>query len=107
VRLLALLITLAAATAAADDAPVKLPPGTRSDGSGQYVSARGLRDTTEAIAKELSRHGIAVQQIGPYRVRGAELTRFVSQTASTTWLAIHVLRTAGKTVISFVPRPSP
>ncbi|HEY4176915.1 MAG TPA: hypothetical protein VGM90_08790 [Kofleriaceae bacterium] len=105
--LLAIALTLAAATAAADDAPIKLPPGTRADASGQLVSARGLRDTTEAIAKELSRRGIAVQQIGPSRVRGAELTRFVSQTPSTTWLAIHVLRTAGKTVISFVMRPSP
>ena len=105
-RFLALLITLVAATAAADDAPIKLPPGTRTDASGQLVSARGLRDTTEAIAKELNRRGIAVQQIGPYRARGAELTRFISQTPSTTWLAIHVLRTAGKTAISFVPRPS-
>jgi hypothetical protein len=37
-------------------------------------------------------------------LRGAELTRFISQTPSTPWLAIHVLRAAGKTLIFFVPR---
>jgi len=37
-------------------------------------------------------------------VRGVELTRFLSQTPSTPWLAIHLLRTAGKTLIFFVPR---
>ena len=65
-----------------------------------------LRDSTDFIAKELDRKGIAVRKIGPYRVRGVELTRFVSQTPSTTWLAIHVMRLAGKTVIFFVGRPS-
>ena len=73
-------------------ADVRLPPGTRKDATGTLVSGRGLRDTTDFIAKELDRRGIAVQQIGPYRVRGVELTRFVSQTPSTPWLAIHVLR---------------
>ena len=91
----------------ADAAPpdLRLPPGTRADASGQLVSGRGIRDTTDFLAKELSRRGIAVRQIGPTRVRGVELTRFISQTASTSWLAIHVLRTGGKTLIFFVPRP--
>ena len=56
--------------------------------------------------KLAERRGIAVKQIGPYRVRGTELTRFVSLTASTPWLAIHVVRTGGKTTISFVARPA-
>jgi len=30
--------------------------------------------------------------------------RFLSQVSATPWLAIHVLRSNGKTVISFVPR---
>ena len=92
--------------AAAPQHDVRLPAGTRTDASGQLVSTRGLRDTTDAIAKDLDRRGIAVQKIGPYRVRGVELTRFISQTPSTTWLAIHVMRTGGKTLIFFVPRPS-
>jgi hypothetical protein len=84
---------------------VRLPPGTRTDAQGQLVSGRGLRDTGDFIARELDRRGIAVQRIGPYGFRGALLTRFVSQTPSTPWLAIHVLRSNGKTLIFFVPRP--
>jgi hypothetical protein len=100
-----LLVTLYAAIAhAAPD--VRMPKGTRTDASGQLVSGKGLRDSTDFIAKELDRRGILVRQIGPYRVRGVELTRFVSQTPSTPWLAIHVMRLAGKTLIFFVGRPS-
>jgi hypothetical protein len=84
---------------------IKLPPGTRADATGTLISGRGLRDTTDFIAKQLDRRGITARQVGPYRVHGAELTRFLSETPSTTWLAIHVLRTGGKTAISFVPRP--
>ena len=83
---------------------LRLPPGTRADASGQLVSGRGIRDTTDFLAKELSRRGLSVRQIGPTRVRGVELTRFISQTPSTTWLAIHILRSGGKTLIFFVAR---
>jgi hypothetical protein len=85
-------------------ADLRLPPGTHSDPQGQLVSGRGLRDTSDFLAAELTRRAITVQQIGPLRVRGVELTRFISQTPSTGWLAIHVLRTGGKTLIFFVPR---
>ena len=92
----------------ADPAPasydLRLPPGTRSNAQGQLVSGRGLRDTSDFLAKELDRRGIAVERIGPYDVRGVELTRFVSQTPSTPWIAIHAMRSAGKTLIFFVPR---
>lgn len=101
--LAAALIFAAPASAAPD---IKLPPGTRSMDD-HYVSGRGLRDSTDFIAKQLSQRGIAVEQIGPYRVRGVELTRFLSQAPATPWLAIHVLRVAGKTLIFFVPRPKP
>ncbi|MEO8703877.1 MAG: hypothetical protein ABI867_27760 [Kofleriaceae bacterium] len=107
VRAGALVYLLVAARLAIAEPDVKLPPGTRADATGQLVSGRGLRDTTDFIAKELDRRGILVRQVGPYRVRGAELTRFVSTTNATTWLAIHVLRSAGKTLIFFVPRPKP
>ncbi|HEY0192828.1 MAG TPA: hypothetical protein VGC42_17040 [Kofleriaceae bacterium] len=83
---------------------VRLPPGTRTDAHGQLVSGRGLRETTDWLARDLDRRGIAVQRVGPYDVRGIELTRFVSQTPSTPWLAIHAMRSAGKTLIYFVPR---
>jgi hypothetical protein len=83
---------------------VRVPPGTRTDAAGQLVSSRGIRDTTDFLARELARRGIAVQQIGPYGARGAVVTRFLSETPGTPWLAIHVLRSAGKTMIFFVPR---
>lgn len=102
----ATILCLAIAAHAAPAPDVKLPPGTRADATGQLVSSRGLRQTTDFLAKQLERRGIAVKQIGPYRVRGAELTRFISQTPSTPWLAIHVLRSSGKTAIFFVPRPT-
>jgi hypothetical protein len=97
-------LALVAAGRASAEPPVRLPSGTRADAQGQLVSGRGLRDTTDFLAAELARRGIAVQQIGPYGVRGVELTRFVSQTSSTPWLAIHVLRSGGKTLIFFVSR---
>ena len=101
--LAAALIFAAPASAAPD---IKLPPGTRNQDD-HDVSGRGLRDSTDFIAKELSKRGIAVEQVGPYRIRGVELTRFISQAPATSWLAIHVLRVAGKTLIFFVPRPKP
>ncbi|HEX5478707.1 MAG TPA: hypothetical protein VFY79_03205 [Dehalococcoidia bacterium] len=94
------------ALAHADPAPIRLPPGSHAAAAGGFVSGRGLRDTSDYLARELAKDGIAVQQIGPYRVRGAELTRFVSASERTRWLAIHVLRQAGKTLIFFVPRSS-
>jgi hypothetical protein len=100
-----LAVILSAAVAHADPPDLRMPPGTRSAADGQLVSGSGLRDTTDFLAKQLDQRGIAVEQIGPYRVRSVELTRFISQTRSTPWLAIHVLRTGGKTLIFFVPRP--
>lgn len=99
---LCLAIVLQSGFALADDPG--LPPGTRKDDSGQLVSGRGLRDTTDFLAKELARDGIAARQVGPYRVRGVEVTRFLSDTPSTSWLAVHVVRAAGKTLIFFVRR---
>lgn len=104
-RLSVLLACLWLARPAAAEPDVRLPPGTRTDAQGVLVSGRGLRETTDFLAKALAARGIGVRQIGPYRVRSAELTRFVSETPSTPWLAIHVLRTGGKTSIFFVPRP--
>jgi hypothetical protein len=104
---LIVLATLCAPKISGAEPFVRLPPGTHTDSQGQLVSGRGLRDTSDFLAKELARRGIAVQQIGPYGVRGVLLTRFLSQAESTPWLAIHVLWTSGKTLIFFVLRPKP
>ena len=103
----ALAVLLLVTGLAAADPDVRMPPGTRKDDTGQLVSARGLRDTTDFVAKELARRGIAAKQIGPTRTRGVELVRFLSETPSTPWIAIHILRSNGKTVISFVERTRP
>ncbi|HWO21277.1 MAG TPA: hypothetical protein VNO30_21055 [Kofleriaceae bacterium] len=92
---------------AATPPDVRLPPGTRVDAQGVLVSGLGLRETTDFLARDLAARGISARQIGPYRVRGVELTRFLSETKTTSWLAVHVLRTAGKTLIFFVLRPKP
>jgi hypothetical protein len=105
VRIIVIALVLLLAVPARADPDVRLPPGTRADATGQLVSSKGLRDTTDFLAKELDGRGIVVKQVGPYRVRGVELTRFLSQTPSTPWLAIHVMRTGGKTLIFFVARP--
>jgi hypothetical protein len=76
------ILCVVAALESAAAADLRLPPGTHDD-AGQLVSGRGLRDTTDFIAKQLAHDGIAAEQIGPYRVRGVEVTRFVSQTPST------------------------
>ena len=102
--LFAVLVALARPSAAEPPPDVKVPPGTRATADGTLVSGRGLRETTDFLAKELDRRGIPVQQVGPYRQRGVEVTRFVSGSPQTPWLAIHVVRIAGKTLISFVPR---
>jgi hypothetical protein len=104
VLVLAGVLALASGAAIADKPDVRMPPGTRTDATGQMVSGRGLRETTDFLAKELDRRGILVRQVGPYRLRGVELTRFIATTSSTSWLAIHVMRKDGKTLIFFVPR---
>lgn len=105
IRILLALGLLAGGSAADPSAPdVRVPPGTRKDEAGQLVSSRGLRETTDFLAKELAHRGISVKQVGPTRTRGVELVRFLSQTPATPWLAIHILRTSGKTTIFFVPR---
>lgn len=99
------MLVLGAEPARADvAADVHLPSGTRAV-AGELVAARGLRETTDAIAKDLDKRGIAIKQIGPYRVRGVELARFVSLTTTTSWLAIHVARISGRTTITVIARP--
>lgn len=102
-RVVALLALVALARPVAAEPDLRLPPGTRTV-EGQWVSGRGLRDTTDFFARELARRGIAVRQIGPYSARGVTVTRFLSDTAATPWLALHVVRISGKTMIFFVPR---
>lgn len=97
-----------AAPAPPPTSPVKLPPGTRwVAGEGRYLVSGGLAEAARAIEKQLAREGIAYERIGPYRVRGVEVVRFLSQQLSMTWLAIHLVRKEGRTTLDIVERPAP
>jgi hypothetical protein len=98
-------LALAPVAASADVHGVPLPRGSRADG-GRHVSSKGYRDTVDFVRAWLTRRGLPHRQIGPYRARGVDVTRFVAEPSSTAWLAIHVYRQAGTTWISVVPRPS-
>lgn len=96
---------LVATPAAADVHGVPMPRGSRADGERQ-ISGKGYRASIEHIDKWLSKRGHAHRRIGPYRARGVDVTRFLSESPATPWLAIHVVRQGGKTWIFVVPRPS-
>jgi hypothetical protein len=96
------------AGAAAGVHGVAVPRGTRADPEqpGRLISGKGYRDTAEQLVRWLDRAGIAFRRVGPYRVRGVDVMRLLSEDAATPWLAIHVWRRAGTTWITVVPRPS-
>jgi hypothetical protein len=104
-RFIFVVLAIAPAIAAANP-PITLPPGTRAEAE-HFLSGRGPRDTTDFISRQLAHAGISAAQIGPYRVRGVDVTRFVAGDPAAPFLAIHVLRISGKTLIFFVPRPKP
>jgi len=107
--LLVAAIVLSSGLARADVAGVPLPRGSRAEkGSAEpvrHASGKGYRDTVDHMRKWLSKEGVAHRQVGPYRARGVDVTRFLSEDPSTAWLAVHVVRQAGKTWISVVKRP--
>ena len=78
----------------------------RDDGpGGPTISRLGFRAAIDKEAKRLKADGIPVDAIGPYRVRGVDVMRFVRRDRAGDWLAIHIWRTGGRTWISVVPRP--
>lgn len=89
----AAICTLLAITPAWADAPVPVR------------SKLGFRATIDKEAKRIATDGIPVEAIGPYRVGGVDVMRFVRRDKAGEWLAVHVWRTGGVTWISVVPRP--
>ena len=88
--------------AGAETYGLPVPRGTRQVEGDRYSSGRGLRDTVDFYRKELDRRGLAHRRIGPYRVRGVDVARFVLDAGEVA--AVHVYRVGGKTLISFVKR---
>jgi hypothetical protein len=95
----------APATALRPTLPIKAPPGTRWI-EGRYRVGLGLAEATRFVERQLERAGIAFARRGPYRVRGVEVTRFLSEDPSTSWLAIHLVRKEGRTFLDLIPRTS-
>jgi hypothetical protein len=108
VRLPAILLgsLLIAGPARADTYGFPVPRGTRQiEATDRYTSGKSLRDTVELYTKELDRRGVAHKKIGPYRVRGVDVARFLIDDGDVA--AIHVYRVGGRTLISFVKRARP
>jgi hypothetical protein len=108
--LLALVLAFAVGISAARAAPatvheVPLPRGSRSLATDVFVSGQTFRKTVDHVARWLDKQGIAHEAVPVYRYRGVEVARFLSAQGSTAWLAIHVFRRQGKTMIAIVPRP--
>jgi hypothetical protein len=68
-------------------------------------SKLGFRATVDKEAKRIRASGVPVKEIGPYRVGGVDVMRFVRSDKAGEWLAVHVWRAGGVTWISVVPRP--
>jgi hypothetical protein len=101
-----LLFLVAPATSRADTYGLPLPRGSRQASGDTYISGRGFRESSEFYGRELVRRGDLFRKVGPYRRRGLDVVRFVLDDGTTAYLAIHVYRADGKSMISFVPRPS-
>ena len=84
---------------------VPLPRGSRSADTDLFISGQTFRKTVDHVARWLDRSGIAHETVPVYRYRGVEIARFLSGQPSTAWLAVHVFRHEGKTMIAIVPRP--
>jgi hypothetical protein len=103
---LALALLLAGTAAAATVHDVPLPRGARSQAEDLFVSAQTFRKSVDHFRHWLDRQGLAHEAIPVYRYRGVEVARFLSRDPRSRWLAIHVFRRQGRTMIAVLPRPA-
>ncbi|HUQ06309.1 MAG TPA: hypothetical protein VM261_27580 [Kofleriaceae bacterium] len=82
-----------------------IAPAVASADGGPQRSKLGFRATVDKEAKRIRASGVPVEEIGPYRVGGVDVMRFVRTDKAGEWLAVHVWRAGGVTWISLVPRP--
>jgi hypothetical protein len=93
-----------AAKSKASVAGLPLPPRARIQEDGTYRAARGYRKTVVYFERYLRRQGIAHERLPTYQVRGVQVTRFLSSSPRSQWLAIHVFKIRGTTHLFVVPR---
>ena len=87
-------------------AGIPLPPRARIQGDGTYRPAQSYRKTVVYFERYLRRQGIPHKRVPTYQVRGVQVSRILSSSARSLWLAIHVYRIRGMTHLYIVPRPA-
>ncbi len=92
-----------APTARAEPDP-PFPRGSRVDGD-RHASALGFRATADWYQRLWQRRGLVVRTLGPYRVAGVDVIRFLRDDAGP-WRAVHVYRVGGTTWIAVVVAPA-
>lgn len=85
-------------------AGIPLPPRARIQEDGTYRAAQSYRKTVVYFERYLRRQGIANERIPTYKVRGVQVTRILSRSPVSQWLAIHVYKIRGMTHVFIVPR---
>lgn len=83
---------------------IPLPPGSRGKGASPVLSGQGFRKTVEFYERFFRRSGLAHEQLPVYAYRGTVVARFLSRQPDSRWLAVHVYRHEGRTMIYVVPR---
>jgi len=71
---------------------------------GALTSSRGFRRTVEFYERFFRRTGVPHERVPTYRYRGTVVARFLSRDPRSRWLAIHVFRRRGRTMIYIVAR---
>ena len=99
-----LLLAARSGLAWADDG-MRWPPGSRVI-DGVRVSGRGFRETVDWVARQLTHAGVTVTRIGPYRLRGVDVVRFLGG-ADAPFTAVHVYRKDGRVFLFLVPADPP
>lgn len=99
-------IPSAEAGSKASVAGIPLPPRARIQDDNTYRSAQSYRKTVVYFERYLKRQGIPHKRVPTYQVRGVQVSRILSDSAQSQWLAIHVYRIRGRTHLYIVPRPA-
>jgi hypothetical protein len=101
------LLPTAEARSKATVAGIPLPPRARIQDDGTYKAAQSYRKTVVYFERYLKRQGIPHERVPTYQVRGVQVSRILSSSPRSQWLAIHVYRIRGRTHLYIVPRPAP
>ena len=86
-------------------AGIPLPPASRTSRDGIHIATKSFSKTVVYFKRYLNKQGMLFQEIPTYQVRGTQVSRLLSKSPRSPWLAIHVYRIQGLTQIFVVPRP--